>query len=437
MKKLSILALCFIGLAAFVYFYEIQGEEEREKAEELEQSLFRLEKDQITGLEIESEGKTTVALSKQTEEWSLREPLETLADNETVDSFLSTLTSVKRDRSFEDVAEKLSEFGLAEPSAKLVVSLSDSKLELLVGTEDFTGSKVYVKFSDSDEVFLTGNTLATSMVKDLYDWRNKDALRFNRNDVKQIELSVAGHERIQISKVEDSWQLVHPFQEPADDASVGGLLSSLEFAEVQSFIDSEEQNLSEYDLDDPAITVKILEEGQEKWHQLELGGSQNEENYYARDAQLRSLFTLKKEVFDDLNQDAWHFRNKDVVDVKQDEIAYLTIQGLADDIRLRREDFKWIMELPEGLKEKEAASYKFWYPIDEIEFISIEEGEPQLQSGVITVGIELNDETTRTFKFAQDGEDCVALKVESGRWGKISREDFDKLQIQAEDITEQ
>ena len=52
MKKIGALLLIFLGLAAFVYFYEIEGQKTREEAKKLEESLLRSEQEDIIGLEL-------------------------------------------------------------------------------------------------------------------------------------------------------------------------------------------------------------------------------------------------------------------------------------------------------------------------------------------------------------------------------------------------
>ena len=52
MKKVGVLFIIFLALAAFVYFYEIVGEIDREEARSLEESLLRTRQAEITAVEI-------------------------------------------------------------------------------------------------------------------------------------------------------------------------------------------------------------------------------------------------------------------------------------------------------------------------------------------------------------------------------------------------
>ena len=132
------------------------------------------------------------------------------------------------------------------------------------------------------------------------------------------------------------------------------------------------------------------------------------------------------------------FRDKGVLDVEQNQIARIVIHKKEDEeIALSYEDYKWIVESPDAQKDQEALAYKFWYPITEIRFLSIQDEESGLMNFPepdVEVIVTLNDGSQRTFIFAGGGDRYLAQKVESGRQGTISQEDFEKLHFKIEDI---
>lgn len=438
MRKLTVLAVIFVALAAFVYFYEIAGEEEREKAQELEESLFRVEEDEISALIITRNEAETVALKKSDDKWMIEEPIEASADESTVNGLLGSIERAKRAKSFDDADAQFSAYGLDNPSAVLNVTAGEVTKTLEFGSKDYTGSQIYVRFSDEQKVYLTSLSLLTSLEKDLLDWRNKDAISFERARVEAIQID-REKDRVELVKQDDSWRLESPIQEKADDGKVSSLLSSLESARAESFVTEEAESLDEYGLGDPATIVRVREEGEDSWHQLELGAlaggeGTEDETWFARDPQRTSVFTLKRDLFDDLQQDVWEFRDKDVIDVKQDQIERLSIKRDDSEIIVRREDYKWIFELPEELKDKEALSYKLWYPLDDIQFDSIEDEAGSIAAPDVEVVITLLDGTTRTYRFLEDGESHLALKMDSGQRGTISHDDFEKLTISPDEL---
>ncbi len=146
MKKVGVLFAIFLALAAFVYFYEIVGESEREEARSLEESLLRTRQEEITAVEILRPQKEEILLSKEEGEWMLDRPVKTSADNSTVDVLLRDLSRATRDRTFSEGGTRLEEYGLHEPPMTLKIQANGKEHRLLIGNKDFTGSHVYVQF---------------------------------------------------------------------------------------------------------------------------------------------------------------------------------------------------------------------------------------------------------------------------------------------------
>ena len=188
------------------------------------------------------------------------------------------------------------------------------------------------------------------------------------------------------------------------------------------------------------MRVRFQQEAQDQWETLELGNEfeEAEDQYLARNPARSPVFSIGKEVRDKLVQELWEFRDKDVIDVDQDDVAAVVVTVGDREIHAHREDYKWILEKPAEQKDKEALAYKFWYPMDDIKFESIDAGSveagTELPAPRVRVRIELKDGSVRNFQFAREGERYVARKLESGRTGAISQEAFEKIQFKVDDI---
>jgi len=435
LKKVGVLFVIFLALAAFVYFYEIVGEGEREVARSLEESLLRTRQEEITAVEILRPQQEGILLSKEGGKWMLERPVQTSADNSTVDVLLRDLSRAVRDRTFSEGRTRLEEYGLHEPAMTLKIQADGKAHTLLIGNKDFTGSHVYVQFQGEPEVFLTSQVLFSTAGKDLMEWRDKRVLVIDRDNLQVIEV-INSANTIRIIRQDEEWYLESPIQEHADQNAVSSLLSTVEFGEAQEFVTDEAQELKSYGLDPPAATLRVQHE-EEGWRVLELG-QQKGEHTLARNPERASVFTVSQEIRDKLSQDVLAFRNKDVLDVEQNQISRIVIHRKEDEeISLRYEDYTWIVESPDAQKDQEALSYKFWYPITEIRFASIQDEESDRMNFPepdVEVIVTLNDGSQRTFVFAANGNRYLARKVESGRQGTISQEDFEKLQFKIEDM---
>ncbi len=242
MKKLIILTACFAGLAAFVYFYEISGKEARDQAEELQQSVLRVEQDKIHSVEIDHQGQEPIVLEKVDDNWVLRKPIDALADNGAVDGLLRDLSAAKRDRTLEAVSgDDLKTYGLDDPGIRVKVDAEGGVKTLRVGNKDFSGSKLYVQLEGSKDVLVTSTSLETSVNKPTADWRSKDALKFDRAKVEQIEIHrPAGN--LDLQKRDGNWVLTSPEEGAADETKVTSLLSTLEFAKAVRFVEEDPED---------------------------------------------------------------------------------------------------------------------------------------------------------------------------------------------------
>ncbi len=313
----------------------------------------------------------------------------------------------------------------------LLLWSGDAERTLLIGHEDFSGTQQYVRLEGDEEIILTSTRLFDSAVKDVTDWRSKRVLHFDRARVEGVQIRRDGDE-IALAQLHDRWHLRHPIEERADQTAVNGLLSDLDLARVEEFIDDDPRSLVEYGLDRPAVVVRLREGGDDAWIHLEIGRGEGE-TYFARDPQRIAVFTVKSDFVDDLAVDPWVYRDKQVVDVKQDEIALLTIDRGDEEIVLRHEDFRWIVESPEDLRDREAYSYRFWYPLDDLEFAEIL-ADGEIESVEVEMTVALKDGTGRRYWFGRTDGRCVALQVESGRIGTLSDEDCDRLQFDIREI---
>lgn len=437
MKKSWVLLFLFVGLLAFVYFYEIEGQEKREEAKEKQESLFRIKRDEVISAEVVRSGQEPMLLGKKGEVWAMESPLETAADSSSVDSLLRNIETARRERTFPEEASRMDEYGLGEPRVILKVRTGEGEKVLRIGGDDYTENQVYVQLEGDEEVHLTSDLLLTTVDKDLFEWRNKKVLVVERDKIRAIEIERSS-DKIVLKKQEDQWTLLSPLQESADSSSVNSLLSSMEFAEVQKFVVEATEDLRPYGLRRPEVVVRIQEEGRDSWKALELG-KKEEGEYLARNPDRSPVFTVKQDLRDKLTQKIWEFRDKDVVDVGQDQVVRLKIRRGSEEIVLRQEERKWIVAKPEEQKGKEAFSYKFWYPIDDIQFESIGEEKENGSGGAfarpdVEIILTLKDDSTRSYDFARQGDRYLARRRDSARQGTISREAFEKLQFKAEEI---
>ena len=99
-RNLGLMAVLFVGLGAFVYFYEIEGGKKREEAAEQAKKLFQFDKEEVNSISLDRDSGS-ITLKKENGGWKLVAPIEAKADETAVDGLASELSSIQVERSLE------------------------------------------------------------------------------------------------------------------------------------------------------------------------------------------------------------------------------------------------------------------------------------------------------------------------------------------------
>jgi len=128
--------------------------------------LLNLPEDQIQNIEIKKRTGETLQLQRNDSQWQIIVPRLLRADPDAVSSMLSTLSSLTSDRTVEEKATKLDEYGLTQPTIELSIGDKNKKTtKLLIGDETPAGTAVYAAIAgDSASLFfrVTRKTVSIS-----------------------------------------------------------------------------------------------------------------------------------------------------------------------------------------------------------------------------------------------------------------------------------
>ena len=187
-KNLGIVAVLFLILGTFVYFYEVEGGKKREEAEEKAKKLFPFEKDAITAITL-SRSNSTIALQKNDDMWNLVQPIEVKADKNTAESLASDFGSAKVERSLESNPIDWKAFGLERPGIKVMLTTKNNKtFNVDFGDKDFNDSSVFAKIPGQEKILILPSSLLTNAEKNLFDFRDKVVLNFDKDQVNELKI---------------------------------------------------------------------------------------------------------------------------------------------------------------------------------------------------------------------------------------------------------
>lgn len=301
------LVVVLAGLGAYIYF--VDSNKPASGVEPNEKVFAAVEAGQITEVRLTTGGETTVLVKKEGG-WQVAEPAATDADPTEASSLATNIASMEQTRVVDDNAADLAPYGLAEPRIKLAFKAEGDKSgEVYLGDKTPTQGDIYAMKPGTTRVFLVSSYLETTFDKKPFDLRDKRVVKFDRDKVDSLELT-RGRNTLELSRTGSDWAVTEPVTGRADYASVEGLLTRMSTAGMASIVADVATDLKPYGLESPDMRFTLgAGSGQTV---LEIGGTSEGGQRYARDKARQMVFTLDTTLADDLTKPFDDYRAKDL-----------------------------------------------------------------------------------------------------------------------------
>lgn len=274
--------------------------------------ILTLKADEVIGIDIRKKEEPELTLEKADGVWKITKPNSLAADQESVSSVVSTLSSLNADRMIEEKAGDLKPFGLADPSLEISVTLKDKKTsQLQIGDQTPAGDDYYAKLAGDPRVFTIASYNKSSVDKSAGDLRDKRLLTMDLDKLSQIEL-VASKENITFARNKDEWQILKPKPWRADSVAVDGLVQTLKDAkmEISSSAEDEKKTAAGFDSGKPVATVRVTGPAGAQTLQVR----KNKDDYYAKSSAVAGVFKVSSSLGTGLDKKLDDFRNKKLFD---------------------------------------------------------------------------------------------------------------------------
>jgi len=314
-RTTGILFLVALALGAFVWFYQVQGEDRRREAEEEAKRLFPgIEQDDIRAIAFRTTDGHDVRLEFREEGWVLTEPLEFPADETGLSGMASALAQLASEAQIED-AQALSVYDLDESARVVRFETAGEEHAVRFGKKTPVGGNTYAAVEGEQRVYTVPSYRATSFERTLDDLRERRVLRFDRTGVDRVVVEWA-ETRVALERRDTGWWLAAPLEGPADEKTVEDLLADLAFLRAEGFVDEPSEAVTQ-SFEEPRLRVVLTdrpgEEAEEtaeprSWS-LEVGGALDGAQRAVRGAE-GHLFAVARERLEELPQrvDAYRFR---------------------------------------------------------------------------------------------------------------------------------
>jgi Domain of unknown function (DUF4340) len=273
--------------------------------------LVNIPEDQIQNIEIKKRTGETIKLQRNDSQWQITSPKQLRADPDAVSSMLSTLAPLSSDRTVEEKATSVDQYGLTQPTIELSIADKNKKTtKLLIGDETPAGTAVYAAIAGDPRVYALSSYKKNSLDKQLNDLRDKRLLRFDSDKVSSIELT-AKKQIMAFGRSKDQWQIVRPKPFRADSSQVEELLRTLRDAKIDLSGSEDDKKVSTaFSSGALFATAKVTDVSGTQ----ELQVRKNKDDYYAKSSVVAGIYKIASATGTGLDKSLDDFRNKKLFD---------------------------------------------------------------------------------------------------------------------------
>jgi hypothetical protein len=267
--RLIVLAVLVLGLGAYIWFVERHAPTTDEIKARSDKVFATFEQDKARRVVIENP-KGRFELTKDGEVWRLVAPIADEANGGAVTSLLSTLSSLKAERTLEAKDVKLADYGLEKPEMTVrVTDEAGTERTLRLGGELPFGATRAALAGDGGKVYVVSKYIATDLEKDLAGWRSNDLAQVYSTDVASLTVKDAAG-RIAAAQAAGVWTLTEPIADLAEREKADGVVSDVSAAQIKEFVDAP-GSLAELGLEPPQLEVTIVRKDNKPPIQLAFG----------------------------------------------------------------------------------------------------------------------------------------------------------------------
>jgi Domain of unknown function (DUF4340) len=363
-RNTLILAIVALTGIAYFRFFEMKwpGTEE---ARRQSQNMVNFDRTKIDGIVIQN-GDQKIEIRRRDNKWRLETPIKDQADGALVETLLSNLENWPKEgtipaKEIDADKSKLAEYGLHNPKLKLKLLGQDRPPEILFGKDAAMESRMYVRFQNSKETFLTGQSVKKDIDKKPEEFRDRKLTDLSNAQVRRAVLKTPAGE-IELEKKGASWEILKPLRARADDQKVNDLISQVTSARIGQFVADDRGDLRPYGLAEPRGSITLFDQEEKKDQKVEIGESikvagredkgqtlqigaipeKEKEQVYVRFAPRGSVYTLPKKIEEILNTKPADLRDNHLVRIDTNILDRITIDapGKTKTV-LARKDANW------------------------------------------------------------------------------------------------
>lgn len=314
LRGLIVSTVVLLALMGTLYWSEHRKpKEETTVSADTSPAILKLAEASVTHVDLKKKDAAPIELAKDSSgSWKITEPKQLNADQSTVSSVVSTLSSLRSERVVEDKASDLNAYGLAQPALEVDLAEKDNKSQkLLIGDDTPTGGDVYAMLAGDPRVFTIGSYNKTSFDKSVNDLRDKRLLTVAADKISRLDL-VRNNQIIEFGRDKNEWQILKPKPLRADTFQVGDLVQKLTEARmgVSASDASAKDATTGFAHGTPVAIAKITDLSGTQ----ELQVRKDKDTYYAKSSVVEGVYKVDSSLGQAMDKGLDDFRNRKIFD---------------------------------------------------------------------------------------------------------------------------
>ncbi len=314
-----------------------------------DRKMFRKSVLDVTGFQYKSKSFSVSAVRGADKSWKLTSPVEADADDVGVEAFIRKFMTAEAAGFVDDTDANPGRYGFDNPEYEFTATFGDKgSRTLLLGAVSKDGDR-YARMTDSGQVVMVSGDIVSDLPESVMKLRDRSLVSLETDSVKKISLVVSG-EAVELEKddtggtggADGAWRITSPQPARADGAVVSGLLYDLAEATGVDIVAEGEVDLSEYGLDNPGLSIKVVTDSDEytiKAASVDKGGVSR---FYVIPGGLPLVMSVEKSVYDSLALKYDDLLDKRLFAVKSEEIERININrvGQVFDVTKSGDDYR-------------------------------------------------------------------------------------------------
>jgi hypothetical protein len=345
-RTTAVLATIALGVFVYLRFFELKQPGTDEARREA-QNVVNFDRDKIDAIVILN-GDEKIELRRRDNRWRLETPIKDQADSFLIDNLLLDLGNWQKDatisaKEIDADKSKLTEYGLNKPKLRLKLMGQDKPPPILFGKDAALEGKMYVRFENSKETYLAGQSIKKAIDKKPEEFRDRKLTDLIAAQVSRVILKTPTGE-MELQKKGDHWEILKPLHAPGDDQKIGDLIAQVTASRIQQFVADDHGDLHAFGLAEPRGAITLFTREDKQGQLLQIGGvpEKEKDQIYVRFEPRGFVYTLPKKIEEILKTKPDDLRDRHFVRIDLNILDRITIDapGKGKTV-LARKDENW------------------------------------------------------------------------------------------------